>query len=163
MNHDYEYSQRVRTSVNIHIQYSESSVSYFSFVCLLFVVCLFPQTGVLQFLETMRKHDLGYMEKKRKELGLETLDNEERLRKLYQITELSPATTASPSHVIARLTSGVLTIHSSHTLSKVGNITNASFCPLNDLTLLQENIVCPRKPSITSVWTSTTSLSRLVT
>ena len=44
------------------------------------------QTGVPQFLEMMRKAVFGYkdfLEEKRKELGLDTLDNEERLMKLY--------------------------------------------------------------------------------
>ena len=40
------------------------------------------------FMSTMRKAILGYkdfLEEKRKELGLETLNNEERLRKMYNV------------------------------------------------------------------------------
>lgn len=46
------------------------------------------QTGVPQFIETMRKGVFGYkdfLEEKRKELGVEMLDNVERLKKLYRL------------------------------------------------------------------------------
>lgn len=47
------------------------------------------KTGVPQFMETMRTAVKGYpefLEKKRTELGVDTLNNEERLRKMYNIT-----------------------------------------------------------------------------
>ncbi len=46
------------------------------------------QTGVPQFLSTMRTAVFGYkgfLESKRKEFGLEVLNNEERLKKLYNV------------------------------------------------------------------------------
>lgn len=46
------------------------------------------QTGVPQFLSTMRTAVFGYkdfLDGKRRELGLETLDNEKRLKELYSI------------------------------------------------------------------------------
>lgn len=48
------------------------------------------KTGVPQYLSIMRKAVFGYndfLEAKRKEAGLETLDNEERMRKLYNVDQ----------------------------------------------------------------------------
>ena len=53
------------------------------------VLALLPlQTGVPHFLSTMRSAVFGYkefLEERRKELGLETLDNENRLKKIYNL------------------------------------------------------------------------------
>ena len=44
------------------------------------------QTGVPQFLDTMRKAVFGYkdfLEERRKALGVDELDNEDRIRQIY--------------------------------------------------------------------------------
>lgn len=54
--------------------------------CYSHMTVTWPQTGVPQFLSTMRTAVFGYkdfLEEKRKEQGLETLDNEERLKEMY--------------------------------------------------------------------------------
>ena len=52
------------------------------------------QTGVPQFLDMMRKAVFGYkefLEERRKELGLEKLDNQDRIRQIYGLSPDVPA------------------------------------------------------------------------
>ena len=53
------------------------------------------QTGVPQFLDTMRKAVFGYkdfLEERRKALGVDELDNEDRIRQIYGL----PSDTQGP-------------------------------------------------------------------